>query len=370
MEDEFLDNEEELDESGYYNQPMGSDDEESEDDDGADESQDSNGVLDREEDAEAEERERARMTENEIWLKGAYDSIVKAAQNSKETYLQDGALTLLNANPAHSSSMTRSRILMDLFQKQGHNRMVNSIYTPDTPLRGKDVEDLDQLDNAVNSEFNTKYTSDAKEYIARFVDYLASRDLSKDDTKSRKRKQRQIPAFIIFMFSSGMYELVMDCPTMPEEYSSQITHALQEIVKSKYDVVEALAIAYENAGRPALADKVRKMQLAWFLNEPAQLKSLKAFKNLEITDEDVQIYKKFRSTWNNITKSITQESISDLIEVVEDKDAGIYRKLKDKTRSDAIADVKQELKEWSKKNKYGADLASGIIWKDTEKLKS
>ncbi len=368
MYDDFdLDSGEDLEESQYI--APGITDRES-DEDESDEEQDSEDSLDRIVDEEAEQREKDRMTENEIWLKSAYDSIVKAAKSSKDTYLQDGALTLLDANPAHSSSVTKSRILQDLLQRQGHNRMVNSIYTPDTPLKGADLEDLDQLDNTVNSEFNTKFTNEAKEYVARFIDYLASRDLSKDDTKSRKRKQRQIPAFIIFMFSSGMYELIMDCPTMPEEYSSQITHALQTIVKSKYDVVEALAIAYENAGRMELADKVRKMQLAWFLNEPAQLKSLKAFKNLEITDEDVQIYKRFRSTWNNITKSITQESISDLIEVVEDKDAGIYRKLKDKTRSDAIADVKQELKEWSKKNKYSSELASGIVWKDPEKLKS
>ena len=42
----------------------------------------------------------------------------------------------------------------------------------------------------------------------------------------------------------------------------------------------------------------------------------------------------------------------------------IYEKLKDKTRTDAISDVKQVYKEWSKENPIDSELASKIIWKD------
>jgi hypothetical protein len=53
-----------------------------------------------------------------------------------------------------------------------------------------------------------------------------------------------------------------------------------------------------------------------------------------------------------------------MIEVVLDKDAGIYERLKDKTRSDAIADVKQVYKDWAKDNQSDSDLAEHIIWND------
>jgi len=55
-----------------------------------------------------------------------------------------------------------------------------------------------------------------------------------------------------------------------------------------------------------------------------------------------------------------------LIEVVVDKKAGIYERLKDKTRSEAIADVKQIYKDWSKDNKVDSDLATKIIWKNKD----
>jgi len=320
--------------------------------------------------ADLEKEAKKHMTDREIWLETAYDDIIAANKNSKDTALQDTVMNILMANPMHSSMSTRSNILKDLFQKQGHNRMVNSVYTSDTPIRGADIEiELDN-DYVIDSTgFNIKFTEEAREYIARFVGYLADRDLSKETINSRKRKEKQLPAFIIFMFSSGMYDLLINCPTMPEEYAKQIDHALKEITKSKYDVVEALAVAYEEAGRQKVADRVRQMQLSWFENEPAQLRTLKTFKDLDLTYEDVVIYKQYRSRWVNVSKAITQDTISNYIEVVEDKDAGIYYKLKDKTRSEAISDVKQVLKEWSKTNKYSSDLSEGIIWKEEEKLK-
>ena len=368
MEDDWmLDDGEDLDESGYI---VGNTTDEEDEDQGGDES-DSLEDASAERTAKREDRKEAEkyMTDEEFWLREAYDDIVGAVKNSKDTYLQDAAMAIIDANPKHTSATTRASILKDLFQKQGHNRMINSVYTPDTPLRGADVDiDLDETDSVDTTGFNIKFTEEAREYISRFVAYLADRDLSKESTNSRKRKEKQLPAFIIFMFSSGMYDLITHCPTMPEEYQSQITHALQTITKSKYDVVEALAVAYEEAGRPEVAAVVRKMQLAWFELEPAQIKNRKAFRDLNLTQDDIILYRKYRSRYTNMSKSLTQEAISDLIEVVEDKKAGVYYKLKDKTRSEAIADVKQVLKEWSKANKRESDLASGIIWKDSEKL--
>ena len=45
------------------------------------------------------------------------------------------------------------------------------------------------------------------------------------------------------------------------------------------------------------------------------------------------------------------------------EEAGIYEKLKDKTRSEAIADVKQVWKKWIAENAQDSDLAKKIIWK-------
>lgn len=369
MEDDELDDLNEVDESSSYIINNSNEEVDDEEQDEEESPLDDDVSVDRAT-LEGDKKEAEKyMTDEEFWLREAYDNIVAASKKSKDTYLQDAAMAIIEANPKHTSANTRGRILQDLFQSQGHNRMINSIYTPDTPLRGSDIDiDLDETDSVDTTGFNAKYTNEAREYIARFVGYLANRDLSKESTNSRRRKEKQLPAFIIFMFSSGMYDLITNCPTMPKEYQSQITHALQTITKSKYDVVEALAVAYEQAGRKEVAEVVRKMQLAWFEYEPAQIRNRKALRDLNLTQEDIIIYRKYRSRYTNMSKSLTQEAISDLIEVVEDKDAGVYYKLKDKTRSEAIADVKQVLKEWSKENKKDSDMASGVIWNDSDKL--
>ena len=108
------------------------------------------------------------------------------------------------------------------------------------------------------------------------------------------------------------------------------------------------------------------MQLAWFNKEPAEIRTSSEFANLDLTYDDVVTYREYRSKFTNTSKAITQDVISGLIEVVVDKKAGIYERLKDKTRSEAIADVKQIYKDWSKDNKTDSDLASKIIWKNKE----
>ena len=304
----------------------------------------------------------SKMTSFESWLSLAYEDILKYGKAGVDGAIEAAATIVVKANPKHTSEKIIGDVVKDLFHKQGHSRMVNTVYTPEGPLRGEDV-DMDYLGED-DSGFNQRFAKEAREQIARFIGYLASRDLSKDSIISRRRKQRHIPAFIIFMFSSGMYDLIVECPTMPEEYASQIKYALETIMKSKYDIVEELAKKYEEMGRQAVADRVRKLQLAWFAKEPAEIRTASELSDLDITYEDVLIYREYRSKFTNTSKTITQDIISDLIEVVVDKEAGIYEKLKDKTRADAISDVKQVYKDWSKENPIDSDLASKIIWKD------
>lgn len=357
MEDDYLfGDEEELDEN--YFQPIAEDDEEDE--------ESGSGSEEIEEEAARgnSKAESAKyedlFSRSEVWLMNAYDDIVAAGRNNKENAIEDAATIVVNANPKHTSAATIGYIVKDLFHKQGHSRMQNSIYTPDTPLRG---EDVDEEFNVEDSSFNRFFAEEARGQIARFISYLANRDLSKDSVISRRRKQRHIPAFIIFLFSSGLYDLIINCPTMPEVYAKQISEALQKITEAKYDVVEKLAQEYEKRGRDKVADRVRKKQISWFLKEPAEIRTTSEYADLELTHDDVLVYREFRSRFTNISKSITQDVISDLIEVVIDENSGIYEKLKDKTRAEAIADVKQVYKNWSKDN-ADTELANKVIWKN------
>ena len=110
------------------------------------------------------------------------------------------------------------------------------------------------------------------------------------------------------------------------------------------------------------------MQLAWFTKEPAEIKTALPYRDLELTYDDILIYREYRSKYTNISKSITQDTISDFIEVVVDPEAGIYQKLKDKTRSEAINEVKQIYKNWAKENPVDSDLANKVIWKETDSI--
>ena len=139
---------------------------------------------------------------------------------------------------------------------------------------------------------------------------------------------------------------------------------MEKIIQSKYDIVEDLAKEYEAAGRQKVADRVRKMQLAWFQKEPMEIRTASQYADLGLTYDDVVIYRTYRNKFTNTSKAITQDVISDLIEVyVYDK--GVYVKLKDKTRSDAIADVKQLWLKWAKENPIeNSNLAEKIVWND------
>lgn len=364
MEDDYLlEDEDDIYEGDYYPQEESDEDED-----------DIGGSRDSEPTKTDTSGYKGKIGPDELWLITAYDDIVAAGNKNKEKFetiqgsIIDAATTIVRANPKHTAEATIGHIVQELFQKQGHHRMVNSIYTPDTPLRGEDVDfDLNDDDD---SKFNRRFSQEAKDQVTRFVGYLASRDLSKDSTNSKNRKLRQLPAFIIFLFSSGMYDLIINCPTMPKEYSEQIDRAMEKIIQSKYDIVEDLAKEYEKAGRQKVADRVRKMQLAWFQKEPMEIRTSSQYADLNLTYDDVVIYRTYRNKFTNTSKAITQDVISDLIEVyVYDK--GVYVKLKDKTRSDAIADVKQLWLKWSKENPIeDSNLAEKIVWNDLNSVES
>ena len=231
MEDDYLldEEEEDLENQGYLGPDETGDDSDDDDSEGSDES-----IIGDDEDEKKikvdESQYEGKMTKDELWLSTAYDDIIAAGKLDKDNSIEDAVTTIVWANPKHTSVNTVGNIIKDLFHKQGHSRMVNSLYTPDTPLRGEDV-DIDFKDED-DSGFNKRYAEEARNQIARFIEFLATRDISKDSIISKRRKQRQIPAFIIFLFSSGMYDLIVECPTMPEEYATQIKEAMRKNPKS------------------------------------------------------------------------------------------------------------------------------------------
>lgn len=308
------------------------------------------------------------FTEQEKKMMEKYDDIYKAGakpENAKNA-VRDSLTILLRVSPQHSSLTTVEYIVNTFLQKQGKNRIVMvEDFGPTTSMSGEEFE-LDVMGRGDSASFNREFTKAAQDYVASFVAYLAGRDLSDESVVSKRKKQRHLPAFIIYMFSSNLYNLIVGCPTMPEVYNKQINDALETISKQQKEVLEDLAKAYEQAGREEVAKRVREEGLSWFNKEPAEIRAIRGYDYLNFTQEDVQIYRNLRGRYTNLSKSITQEVMSELIEV--ETEPGVFDALKDKTRTDAIAEVKVILKEWSKKNPNESDLANKIIWKDVEGL--
>jgi hypothetical protein len=271
---------------------------------------------------------------------------------------------VVSANPQHTSANTVNQIIKEIFHKQGHSRMQNIQYHQG-PLHGDDMRAVvDEEDDDVNAEINNELTEETRNLIDSFVKYLVERDLSEDSVVSKRRKQRQLPAFIIYLFSSGMYDLILDCPSMPEIYRNQISFALKKINQTKYEILEEMAKKYEEKGRDQVAAKIREMGLSWFYKEPDEIKSAAEFRDLKLTSEDVDIYREFRPRYTNVSAAITQEVISDYIEVALDEKKGIFEKLKDKTRAEAINDVKRLFKKWLEQyNLENSSLADKLMFK-------
>ena len=318
------------------------------------------------------EANKGRMTETEIKLSSDYNDVVLSAKKNDTKFsigsgnmdacISDAVRAVITADPNNTSTKTIGEYMKDIFHIQGHNRIPASVYTPDVPIRIGDLDD--EFGGTDDGGFNEEYAKSAREHLERFIEYLASRDLSKDSIMSRRRKQRQLPALIIFLFSSNMYDLILNCPTMPEEYQVQIDNALKRIQKNKADIIEELAKSYDSRGRHEVAQRVREKGTQWFSREPAQLTTVSDFADLDLTPEDILEYRRIRPKYNNTSKAITQDLISDYIKVVVDKDAGIYEVLKNRTRTEAIADFKQAYKTWSAENADDLEISQKIIWKD------
>lgn len=302
---------------------------------------------------------QGKLSDDELWLITAYNDITKCKE------IEEAASIVVMANPQHTSTNTVAQIIKDMFHKQGHSRMQNTKYQQG-PLRGEDMKGIvDDENDDVDIEINNELMGEIKSMVDAFIGYLASRDLSGDSVTSRRRKQRQIPAFIIFMFSSGIYDFILGCPSMPAEYQDQITFALKKINQAKYDILEEMANKYDEVGRHEVAQKARDMGLSWFYREPAEVRTAAEYRDLNLTAADIDIYREYRPKYTNLTSALTQDVISDYIEVVLDPKKGIYEKLKDKTRSEAINDVKRVFKEWATQYQpENSGLADKLIFKN------
>ena len=352
-EDFFLDeNDDDLD-SSYIVPTMGEDDDSSDGSEDGDEVSSRRGGSTKSTDVSLYEN---KLSEREIDMQRKYDDIMKL---QKETDIRTTAEIILNANPNNQSTFYIQQVLKGIFNTQGHNRMTSGYVQIGQRLSADEVAET--LGEDVVSEMDTLKSIAAKQ-VADFIEYLANLDTSEDSGMAKKKKQRHIPAFIIFLFSSNLYSLITKCPTMPPVYQKQIDRAFDSLNREKTKLVEDLAKAYDEAGRPEVGDAVRNEGIHWFRKEPKEILGIKKYKDLNLTMKDVEVYKKFRTKYNNISTSITQEVISDYIEVVVDEKKGITDKLKDKTRTQAVDDVKRLYIDWAKENTDNANLASQLVY--------
>lgn len=300
----------------------------------------------------------SNITEGELSMLIAYDQMrtMAAKIDDWNQKLYDLVSTLVAANPKNTDKTTVQAHMKEIMNTQGKNRILSSAYNPVGLMTSDDVDE----EYTKTGESSIQINEDARNQIARFIDYLAKRDLSKDSLSSKKAKRRHIPAFIIFLFSSGMYDLIIDCPTMPELYKREINNAFKEINRTKLNLVEDLARQYEAIGRDIVAEKVRTAGVTWFEREPNELKSLADYKDI-LTSEDIMLYKRNKNKFNNVSRAITQDVMSKLIAVYQED--GTFETLKDKTRQEAVEEVKELYTNWSKNNPIDSEMAQNIIWK-------
>lgn len=314
------------------------------DDEENDEDQnDSSGDLDDDEEVIDLSSYKGKLSDREVKFINLYSAIAKI-NNSAKDGMEQAVQNVLKANPKHTSSSTIGYIMKDLFFLQSHNRIQLTKYEPDSLLSGEEV-DSEFGGDGDSGTYNKLFEKEVKILINSFVDYLANRDLSEDSVVSKKRKLRQLPAFLIFCFASGLYDLVMRCPSMPKDYQYQIDEALKKISKMKLKLLDEYISYYEKDNKnPLLVEHVNGAQLSWFNKEPAELRASKISRDLKMTDEDIERYRQARTEFNSISTNLSQDMISDFIEVQLDPQKGIYERLKGKTRGKAIDDVKSELK--------------------------
>lgn len=354
-DDDFLLDE---DDDGLYYGPPDEELEEEEEEDG--------GYGDSDEEEESSHRKSVYsgvLSDIEINLLERYDNIKKVKK--EQDPVSNAIINVVSSNPIHTSTLTVSNVVSEIMHTQGHSRLRGTQYQQG-PLFGDDVRLVSDIeDDEANAKFNEELTLETRRMIDAFVSYLVCRDLSKDSVVSRHKKQRHLPAFIIYMFTVGAYEFIVDCPSMPQVYKDQISFAIKKLNQAKYDVLEELAQKYEEVGRGEVAKKVREMGLTWFYKQPAEVKTAKEFAYLDLTEDDIDIYREYRPKFTNVSSAITQEMISDYIEVAINEKKGIFEKLKDKTRGEAIIEVKKVFRKWSERyNPENKSLIDKLIFKD------
>jgi hypothetical protein len=358
-EDYYLDDE---DEGGIDNYEVEVPESEEESEEGDSSSSDDDIVEDG--DINISPEQASNFTELEVKMMNYYDNIYKAAKDGDakkdgESILKSAVAQVISCDPRNTSQVTIQKLTNDFTNSQGRSRMTRH-FLQDGATNEISTEEDDIDDEKVN-KLLVNYQS---EIVSRFIEYLANRDLSKDSPVSVKRKQRQIPAFIIFLFSTGNAALISNCDTLPDVYKRQVSNAIKTLTEKRYALVEELAERYEKLGHKAIAKVVREEKFTFFDREPAQLKTIVKYAPI-ITDEDIKIYKTdIRPRYMNITNNITQEEASDLIQVCEDERKQIYRPMKNKTRFEAIQDVKAVFDEWKKENCDDSELADKILWKN------
>ncbi len=305
--------------------------------------------------------EDGKISPYSVGLMIIYDNIRSLASKSVDwdQTIFDIVTQVLTADPSNTEKAYIQKEVRTLLNRQGKSRILSTNYDPSGLMTSEDVdEDYTKTGEGATA---SDLSEDARNQVARFIDYLAKRDLSRDNLSNKKRKRRHIPAFIIFLFSAGMYDLIINCPTLPELYKKEVDNAFKSLTKSKLDMVELLARRYEEKGRPAVAERVRKMGISWFEREPSEIRTLASYRDLDLTSEDVMIYKEYKNKFSNISRNITQEVMSKLIAVYQED--GTFETLKDKTRQEAVDEVKRLFTEWSKSNPIDSEMARNIIWK-------
>lgn len=304
-----------------------------------------------------------KFTEREKEMIALYDKITKWTKSGESkdldatTFYRNVLEPVLTCDPRNTSQVTIQKLLNDFCNTQGRSRKTMT-FLAEGAKNEINLDDEEADDEAVNK----KLFDQQAEIVSRFVEYLANRDLSKDSPVNAKRKQRQLPAFIIFLFSTGNANLIKDCETLPDVYKKQVTKAIKDLTKMRYDLVEELAQRYDKLGHKKIAQIVREEGFSFFDREPAQLKTIVKYAPI-ITEEDIKIYKTdVRPRYMNITNTITQDVASDLIQVCEDEKKQIYKPMKNKTRFEAIQDVKTLFDNWKKENYDDSELAERILW--------
>lgn len=382
MEEDYLDDNEELVEDYYQSDQYEDDGDDLSENDGTYEDYEDSGDEDSEEgdDTSSDNEEDSNfigITNLELKYIHDYDRITALEKNLRsktgpaaESAKEELVKILISAHPVHTSGSTVESIKKVLLMKQGkdHKRLSGSVYKG-SQLNSEDVKDFEGGGSSDEDyRINTAVTEEATRLVDRFFAYLLTLPNPKDDEFTKRIKRRHIPAFIIFLFNAGLYNLLPGCNNIPPAYKKQIDSAFDKMNKSRMQIIEDIIKEYEAAGRHEVANKVREVQMSWFNREPAKLKTSAWGKELNLTDDDIRIYKKYRNKYLNIT-SVAQQVISEYIQVIINEDAGIYEKLKDKTRGEAIVKVKNLWKEWVKDQGITSDVARKIIWNDLDECK-